>query len=89
MSNARRESRIPAAGKAWLAAKGYGTARVTLLDQSQHGARLSVPLGLRSGSIVILWSDDEVSAAGGRRGVVRWIKADSVGVQFTSADRVV
>ncbi|MBN8806858.1 MAG: PilZ domain-containing protein [Sphingomonas sp.] len=64
---------------AWVSHRGYGTARCTIHDVSDTGARIQAPCGLRVGDDVTLTED----GAPKRNAVAMWVEADMIGLHFS------
>ncbi|WP_410482856.1 PilZ domain-containing protein [Sphingomonas sp. A2-49] len=84
---ARMEPRTPCVGTAWLTAKNFGSVRIEFVDTSKSGARIKGLLGLRNGAIVELQVEQPRLGAKTCRAVVRWVSADTVGLQYLRSDQ--
>lgn len=80
----RTERRQDVRWDAWLSARGYGAARVTMVDVSPGGAQVTAPLGLRVRDRVTLSRD----SYGIRSARVQWIEAERVGLEFLGPVKV-
>lgn len=87
MADARRSERVPAQGVVWLTAKGFGVSQTRVLDTSSGGVRLQGVLGLREQTSVTLIFDAGSPSSYFRRAVVRWVNADTLGVEYITAMR--
>jgi hypothetical protein len=61
--------------------------RVDILDRSRSGVRLRVSPGLRQETSVALTFDPDADGRIVRHGTVRWIRADTVGIQYARSGK--